>query len=111
MAERHRASFLLDERIHLLATLLALYPFTDTEELSKEFLLSEITIKQIVHHYHVKRSKEKRSEINRRNGDNPKSRAFLWWQNHKTEKLKQKLNNGISRQNLQDARPEGRHEG
>lgn len=103
MSERHRASFALDERIHLLATLLALYPFTDTEELSKEFLLSEITIKQIVHYYHVKRSKEKRREINTRNGNNPKSRAFLWWQNHKTEKLKQKLNNGISRQNLQDA--------
>lgn len=58
----------IDERTHLLATLLALYPFTDTRLLAEEFKMAEHTVSLTAHANHIYKSSEKRSEINSQNG-------------------------------------------
>lgn len=72
-----------DERMDLLAKLLALYPFTETEQLTKEFHLSEGRIKQLAIYYGVNKDQQTRSDINKKNGDNPRSRALLFLLNRK----------------------------
>ena len=57
-----------DERMDLLSKLLALYPFTDIEKLVDEFKLSAGRIKQLAQYYGVPKSKEKRRDINIKNG-------------------------------------------
>ena len=58
----------IEERTHLLATLLALYPFTDTKELADEFKMTEKSVTQIANSNHIYKSSEKRSRINTENG-------------------------------------------
>lgn len=67
-----------DIRFHLLATFLASYPTADTARLAKEFGLTDEYAKQLANFYGVHKDKEKRREICQRNGDNPKSRRYLW---------------------------------
>ncbi len=61
---------LRDKRTHMLATCMALYPTTPTNELAKEFGISRQTIKALASMYGIKKSKETRSRINRENGKN-----------------------------------------
>lgn len=58
----------IEERTHLLATLLALYPFTDTKEIADEFKMTEKSVTQIANYNHIYKSSEKRSSINAENG-------------------------------------------
>ena len=57
----------LDERTDLFATMMALYPFTDSKELSKEFCLAAQTINIIANSNGVYKAKEVRREICRKN--------------------------------------------
>lgn len=52
----------------LLSRLLALYPFTDIDKLVDEFKLTAGRIKQLARFYGVHKTKEKRRDINIRNG-------------------------------------------
>lgn len=67
-AERQRN---IDKRIDLLATLLALYPDTDTEALAKQLGMTKKTVVFYARMFCVRKSKEYRSEINRKNGYHP----------------------------------------
>ena len=67
-----------DERMHLLATLLALYPFTSNERLSDEFKYSPMYISQLASYYGVYKCKEHRQRVNKQNGDNPRSRRYYF---------------------------------
>ena len=67
-----------DERMHLLATLLALYPFTSNERLSKEFKYSTMYIGLLASYYGVYKTKEHRQQVNKQNGDNPRSRRYYF---------------------------------
>ena len=58
----------IEQRTHLLATLLALYPFTDTKELANEFKMTEESVTQIANYNQIYKSSEKRSSINKENG-------------------------------------------
>ena len=55
-------------KIHVFATIMALYPFTSTQAIAKEFGMSQNTIKKMAAACHVKKNDDFRSEINRRNG-------------------------------------------
>ena len=57
-----------DERMDLLNKLLALYPFTDIDKLVDEFKLTAGRINQLAQFYGVHKTKEKRRDINIRNG-------------------------------------------
>lgn len=82
----------IDDRIHLLAMLLALYPFTDNDSLAKEFCLSKKQIMDIAHLHHIYKSDEQRSCVNRKNGMLTKqSRAYYF--------INKREKNGISRKN------------
>lgn len=61
----------IDKRTDLLATLLALYPNTETEALAKQLGMTKKTVIFYARMFCVRKSKEFRSEINRRNGDHP----------------------------------------
>lgn len=61
----------IDKRTDMLATLLALYPDTETEVLAKQLGMTERTVIYYARMFGVSKSKEFRSEINRRNGDHP----------------------------------------
>jgi hypothetical protein len=52
----------------LLSKMLALYPFTDIDKLVDEFKLTAGRINQLAHFYGVHKTKEKRRDINIRNG-------------------------------------------
>lgn len=67
-----------DIRFHLLATFLASYPTADTAKLAKEFGLNVEYAKQLANFYGIHKDADKRREICQRNGDNPKSRRYLW---------------------------------
>ena len=68
-----------DERMHSLATLLALYPFTSNERLSKEFKYSPNYIYLLASYYGVYKCKEHRQRVNKQNGDNPRSRRYYFY--------------------------------
>lgn len=55
-------------KIHVFATILALYPFTKVEDISEEFGMSPDKIRRMARICRVKKAKEFRSEINRVNG-------------------------------------------
>ena len=55
-------------KIHVFATIIALYPYTQVEEISEEFGLSPDKIRRMARICRVKKAKEFRSEINRLNG-------------------------------------------
>ena len=61
----------IDKRTDMLATLLALYPDTETEVLAKQLGMTERTVIFYARMFGVSKSKEFRSEINRRNGEHP----------------------------------------
>lgn len=58
----------MEERLHLLATMMALFPFTPTEELAKEFMVSEQMVKFIGWLYGAKRSRKYRRKVCIENG-------------------------------------------
>ncbi len=58
----------MEKRTDLLATMLALYPNKDTSEISKQLGISEKRITTYASMFGVKKSKEFRSEVNRKNG-------------------------------------------
>ena len=57
-----------EERIHLLALMLALYPFTSNAKLSEEFMIPASRVKQIALEYGVRKTQEFRKQICRKNG-------------------------------------------
>ena len=79
----------IEERTHLLATLLALYPFTDTKELADEFKMTEERITKIANYNNIYKSSEKRSSINKTNGREMFLRLL---HGKKKEKIKGKFN-------------------
>ena len=54
-------------KIHVFATILALFPFTRTEDIAKEFGISVGTVKHMAKVCRVKKDESFRSEINRMN--------------------------------------------
>lgn len=85
----------LEDRLDLLAKLLALYPFTDTDQLAKEFKLTRKTICVLANFYRVFKRDDVRSKICRQNGDNPRSRAAYWLRlNHRPKPTNNNNNNG-----------------
>ena len=61
----------IDKRTDLLATMLALYPNTQTDALAKMLGLRKRSVMFYAKMFGVCKSKEYRSEVNRRNGDHP----------------------------------------
>lgn len=55
-------------KIHVFATIMALYPFTSTKAIAQEFGLSQSKVKAMAAACHVRKNDNFRSEINRRNG-------------------------------------------
>ena len=55
-------------KIHVFATIMALYPFTSTRAIAQEFGLSQSKVKAMAAACHVRKNDNFRSEINRRNG-------------------------------------------
>lgn len=68
----------IEKRTDLFATMLALYPYTETEVLEKQLGISAQRIKEYCGIIGVRKSKEYRSEINRKNGSlhNPKTKPI-----------------------------------
>ena len=69
----------------LLSKLLALYPFTDIDKLVDEFKLTAGRINQLAQFYGVRKTKEKRSEINSQNGRDAFLRKY-WAEKNKEKK-------------------------
>ena len=82
-----------DERMDLLAKLLALYPFTDAGKLAREFRLKKSHVIRIVTYYHVKKEASVRSETNKKNGDNPISKRAYFRYKYAIEKNKENKTN------------------
>lgn len=61
----------IDKRTDLFATIMALYPYISTDEISKRTGVTKQIIKEIAGIFGLRKSKQFRSEINRRNGDHP----------------------------------------
>lgn len=57
----------IDKRTDMLATILALYPFTKTEEIAKEFNVSAKSIAVMANLFGIRKSDEFRSDVNRNN--------------------------------------------
>lgn len=57
----------IDKRTDIFASLMALYPITETKKLAEEFSLPIRTIVRIASMFHIKKSKEFRSRINSQN--------------------------------------------
>jgi transposase len=55
-------------KIHVFATIMALYPFTSTRAIAQEFGLSQSKVKAMAAACHVRKNDNFRIEINRRNG-------------------------------------------
>ena len=55
-------------KIHVFATIMALYPMTSTEKLSQEFGISVYKLRAMAKKFHVEKSREYRSEVCRQNG-------------------------------------------
>jgi hypothetical protein len=74
----------MEQRLHLFAMMMALYPFTPTAMLAEEFKLSRRTIKMIANEHGVHKNKDMRIRICKENGDNPRSRkaAKLYYAQH-----------------------------
>jgi len=64
----------IDKRTDLFATIMALYPYISTEEISKRTGVTKQRIKEIAGIFGLHKSKQFRSEINRRNGNHPDAR-------------------------------------
>lgn len=90
----HNANERMEERTDLLAKLLALYPFTDTEQLAREFMLNHKFVIQLANFYGVFKTKDVRSQIAKQNGDNPRSREACWLKFNHRPKTNNNNNNG-----------------
>lgn len=68
----------IEKRTDPFATMLALYPYTETEVLEKQLGISAKRIKEYCGIIGIRKSKELRSEINRKNGSlhNPKTKPI-----------------------------------
>jgi transposase len=55
-------------KLHVFATILALYPFTKTEDIAKEFGISVVKVRRMARICRVSKNAEFRSEIGRLNG-------------------------------------------
>ena len=55
-------------KLHVFATILALYPFTKTEDIAKEFGISVVKVRRMARVCRVSKNAEFRSEIGRLNG-------------------------------------------
>ena len=64
-------------KIHVFATIMALYPFTSTRAIAQEFGLSQSKVKAMAAACHVKKNDDFRSEINRRNGRKAMERELV----------------------------------
>lgn len=73
----------MDARLHLFATMMALYPFTQTSALAKEFKMDARYIKQIANDNGVHKDSETRKKICKENGDNPRSRKAMYFYYHR----------------------------
>ncbi|MGX8694838.1 MAG: hypothetical protein ACSW8D_00505 [Prevotella sp.] len=71
-----------DDRMDLLSKLLALYPFTDIDRLVDEFKFTAGRINQLAQFYGVHKTKEKRRDINIKNGRDVFLRKY-WAQKNK----------------------------
>ena len=81
--------------IHVFATIMALFPFTRTEDIAKEFGISVDKVKHMAKVCRVKKDKSFRSEINRRNGQIYAEKAVM--RRKRREKRAIKLwNEGVS---------------
>lgn len=58
----------MEERLHLFATMMAIYPSTETAEIAKEFMLSEQEVKFWAWFYGIRKNKQYRREACIRNG-------------------------------------------
>ena len=58
----------IEERLHLFATMMAIYPFTETAEVANEFMISEQEVKFWAWFYGIKKNKKYRREACIRNG-------------------------------------------
>ena len=90
----HNTNERIEERTDLLAKLLALYPFTDTEQLAREFKLTHKFVNQLAHFYGVIKTKDVRSQIAKQNGDNPRSRALLYFRRQQQQQNNKDKDNG-----------------
>lgn len=67
---------LRDERTHILASAMALYPFTPTKDIAKEFGVSASIISSLATMYGIKKLPSMRSMINKENGKHSKGGRF-----------------------------------
>ena len=81
--------------IHVFATIMALYPFTKTEEIADEFGLSVVKIRRMARICRVSKNAEFRSDIGRMNGRKSVDRCIQHRirREHRTVKL---WNEGLS---------------
>lgn len=89
----HNTNERIEERTDLLAKLLALYPFTDTEQLAREFMLTHKFVNRLALFYGVSKTKDVRSHIAKRNGNNPRSRALLYFRRQQQQQQNNNNNN------------------
>lgn len=89
----HRGNERFEERMDLLSTLLALYPTTSNEELSKEFLLTPHFINMIAAFHGVYKSKETRGAINRNNMMSSEKSRNYFFAHFKKKKEEKESNN------------------
>lgn len=76
----------MDERMHLLATLLALYPIHNTRKIAQEFCLPEKYVQLLAQIRHVHKAGIARRCINIRNGRDVFLR-LLWFNRNKEKQL------------------------
>lgn len=67
---------LRDERTHILASAMALYPFTPTKDIAKEFGVSASVISSLARLYGIKKLPSLRSAINSENASHSKGGWF-----------------------------------
>jgi hypothetical protein len=88
----------MDERLHLFATMMALYPFTETKELVKEFMISRHEVIQFAWLYGIRKTKGHRRRVCIKNGRSVFLRR-LWAARRKNGKIKHYIRNYARRRN------------
>lgn len=58
-----RHSDYMEERLHLFATMMAIYPFTNNEEIQREFMITKQELRFWAWFYGVKKNKQYRRQI------------------------------------------------
>ena len=67
-AWRYAPDGAIEQRLDILASILAAYPDQDTEAIAKTYGMAPWTIAHLAHYFGVYKSKDKRREINIKNG-------------------------------------------